>query len=100
MLAEAKMNLEMASRMVDESARAYEAGEDYEFEANVGGIKAAEYAYEAADAAIETFGVGFATEQDVERHFRDMRLFRQVPVSPQMVRNYVDQHVLGLPKSY
>ena len=101
MLAEAKMNLEMASQMVDESARAYEAGENYEFEANVGGIKAAEYAYEAIDAALETLGgMGFATEQDLERHFRDMRLFRQVPVSPQMVRNYVGQHVLGLPKSY
>lgn len=67
----------------------------------MGGIKAAEFAYEAADAAVETFGgMGFATKQDVERHFRDMRLFRQVPVSPQMVRNYVGEHVLGLPKSY
>lgn len=70
-------------------------------QANVAKYLAAEAAYAAADAAVQTHGgFGVAREYDVERYFREARLTRIVPITQQLVLNYLGEHVLGLPRSY
>ena len=70
-------------------------------QANVAKYLAAEAAYEAADAAVQTHGgFGVAREYDVERYFREARLTRLVPITQQLTLNYLGEHVLGLPRSY
>ena len=70
-------------------------------DANVAKYLAAEAAFEAADAAVQTHGgFGVAREYDVERYFREARLTRLVPVTQELALNYVGEHVLGLPRSY
>lgn len=99
-LAEAKMNLEMADTMVGKATRGYDGNDEYELAANIGGLKAAEFAFEAADTAIEVLGgMGVAKESDVERHFRDMKLFRQAPLTPQLAKNFIAKKYLDLPRS-
>ena len=70
-------------------------------EANVAKYLAAEAAFDAADAAVQTHGgFGVAREYDVERYFREARLTRLVPITQQLALNYLGEHVLGLPRSY
>jgi len=70
-------------------------------EANVAKYLAAEAAFEAADAAVQTHGgFGVAREYDVERYFREARLTRLVPVTQQLALNFLGERVLGLPRSY
>ena len=69
--------------------------------ANAAKFLAADAAYEAADAAVQTHGgFGIATEYDVERYFREARLTRLVPITQQLALNYLGENVLGLPRSY
>jgi alkylation response protein AidB-like acyl-CoA dehydrogenase len=87
--------------MVQHAARLYEAGEPAGKEANMAKLLASEAAWQAADTCMQTHGgFGFAEEYDVERKFRETRLYSVAPVSNNLVQAYVGQHVLGLPRSY
>lgn len=64
-------------------------------------LLAADASWDAANTALQTFGgFGFAAEYDVERKFRETRLYQVAPISTNMILSYVAEHVLGLPKSY
>ena len=64
-------------------------------------LLASEAAWESAEACVQTFGgFGFAEEYDVERKFRETRLYQVAPVSTNMILSYIGQHVLGMPRSY
>ena len=100
-LAEAHMRLRAAELMVREASARYDAGLPCGEEANSAKYLAADAAYRAADQAMQTFGgMGYATEYDVERYWREARLIRIAPISQEMILNYVSEHVLGLPRSY
>ncbi|MFC6838152.1 acyl-CoA dehydrogenase family protein [Halomarina ordinaria] len=102
-LAEAFARLQAAKQLTyaaaETSARDEEA--DLGAYANMAKFLAADAAFEAADAAVQTHGgFGVATEYDVDRYFREARLTRLVPITQQLVLNYVGERVLGLPRSY
>jgi acyl-CoA dehydrogenase len=100
-LARAHMSLEAADLMRWRAARLYEEGEPCGDEANMAKFLASEASFAAANAAIDTHvGFGFAAEYDVERKFRETRLYSVAPVSNNLVQAYVAEHVLGLPRSY
>ncbi|KAK9418766.1 putative acyl-dehydrogenase protein [Seiridium unicorne] len=100
-LAECWMNLESARLMIYLAGRLYDQGYvDGEY-ANAGKYLASEAAFKAADRAIMSHGgMGFAKEYHVERYMRESILSRIAPVSGEMIKNYIGQRVLGLPKSY
>jgi acyl-CoA dehydrogenase len=100
-LARAHMALEAASLMRWKAIWLYERGEPCGAEANMAKFLASEASFAAANAAVDTHGgVGFAQEYDVERKFRETRLYSVAPVSNNLVQAFVGQHVLGLPRSY
>jgi alkylation response protein AidB-like acyl-CoA dehydrogenase len=100
-LARAHMALEAASLMRWKAAWLYEAGEPCGAEANMAKFLASEASFAAANAAVDTHGgFGFAQEYDVERKFRETRLYSVAPISNNLVQAFVGQHVLGLPRSY
>ena len=100
-LADAHMRLRAAEMMVRDASARYDAGLPCGEEANSAKYLAADAAYEAADRAVQTHGgMGYATEYDVERYWREARLIRIAPISQEMILNYVAEHVLGLPRSY
>ncbi len=100
-LADAHMRLRAAEMMIREASARYDAGLPCGEEANSAKYLAADAAFQAADHAIQTHGgMGYATEYDVERYWREARLIRIAPISQEMVLNYVAEHVLGLPRSY
>jgi acyl-CoA dehydrogenase len=89
-----------AELMVKEATRKYEAGLDCGAEANMSKMLAADAAWEAANACVQTFGgFGFAEEYDVERKFRETRLYQVAPISTNLILSYVAEHVLGMPHS-
>ena len=84
-----------------QAAWLYDQGRPCGREANTAKFLAAEAGFLAADQAVQTHGgLGYAREYHVERYFREARLLRIVPVSQEMVLNYLGHHVLGLPKAY
>lgn len=100
-LADAHMRLRAAELMIRRASELYDAGLPCGEEANSAKYLAAEAAYDAADRAMQTHGgMGYATEYDVERYWREARLVRIAPISQEMILNYVSEHVLGLPRSY
>ncbi|MBS3649483.1 acyl-CoA/acyl-ACP dehydrogenase [Pseudaminobacter sp. 19-2017] len=100
-IARAYANMRAAELMVKEAARRYEAGEDCGAEANMAKMLAADASNEAANAAIQTHGgFGFAEEYDVERKFRETRLYQVAPISTNLILSYLSEHVLGMPRSY
>ena len=100
-LAHAWARLEGAWQLTLRAAWLFDRGEACGAEANAAKILAAEAGFEAADAALQTFGgFGYAKEFDVERLWREVRLYKIAPVSQQMALNYLAERVLGLPKSY
>ena len=100
-LADARMRLRGAELAVRDASARYDAGLPCGEAANTAKYLAAEAGYLAADRALQTHGgMGYATEDDVERYWREARLMRIAPVSQEMVLNYVSEHVLGLPRSY
>ena len=102
-LAAAFARLQAARHLVYGAARAVSGGEDLDAGAYANAAKylAAEAAFEAADAAVQTHGgYGVATEYDVERYFREARLARLVPITQELALNYLGERVLGLPRSY
>jgi alkylation response protein AidB-like acyl-CoA dehydrogenase len=87
--------------MVREATRKYEAGQDCGAEANMAKMLAADASWEAANACVQTHGgFGFAEEYDVERKFRETRLYQVAPISTNLILSYLAEHVLGMPRSY
>jgi acyl-CoA dehydrogenase len=79
----------------------FAAGQDCGADANIAKLLASEAAWNAAEATLQTYGgFGFAKEYDIERKWRETRLYRTAPISSNMILAYVAQHVLGLPRSY
>ena len=100
-LARAYADTRAAELMVREAARLYEADEPCGAEANMAKMLAADASFEAANACIQTYGgYGFAEEYDIERKFRETRLYQVAPVSTNLILAYLAEHVLGLPRSY
>jgi alkylation response protein AidB-like acyl-CoA dehydrogenase len=90
-----------AELMVREAAELYQAGGNVGAEANMAKMLAADASWAAADMCVQTHGgFGFAEEYDVERKFRETRLYQVAPISTNMILSYVAEHVLGLPRSY
>jgi acyl-CoA dehydrogenase len=100
-IARCYINMRAAELMVREAAALYEAGKDCGAEANMAKHLAAEASWAAADMCVQTHGgFGFAEEFDIERKFRETRLYTVAPISTNLVLSYIAEHVLGLPRSY
>jgi acyl-CoA dehydrogenase len=100
-IARAYIGMRAAELMVREAAALYEAGKDCGAEANMAKHLAAEASWAAADMCVQTHGgFGFAEEFDIERKFRETRLYTVAPISTNLVLSYIAEHVLGLPRSY
>lgn len=100
-IAKAYANMRAAELMVREAVRLYEAGENAGAEANMAKMLAADASFEAANACIQTHGgFGFAEEYDIERKFRETRLYQVAPISTNLILSYLAEHVLGMPRSY
>ncbi len=100
-IARAYAQMRAAELMVHEAAREYEAGADVGPVANMAKLLAADASWFAADMCLQTHGgFGFAEEYDVERKFRETRLYQVAPISTNMILSYLAEHVLGLPRSY
>ena len=90
-----------AELMVHHAARVYDQGGNPGEEANMAKLLASEASWAAADMCVQTFGgFGFAEEYDVERKFREARLYTVAPISTNLILSYLAEHVLGLPRSY
>jgi len=100
-IAKAYASMRAAELMVREATRKYEAGLDCGAEANMAKMLAADASWEAANACVQTHGgFGFAEEYDVERKFRETRLYQVAPISTNLILSFVAEHVLGMPRSY
>ena len=100
-IARAYMATRAAALMVERAAALYEQGQPCGAEANMAKQLAAEASWQAADTCLQTHGgFGFAEEYDVERKFRETRLYQVAPISTNLVLSYLAEHVLGLPRSY
>jgi alkylation response protein AidB-like acyl-CoA dehydrogenase len=100
-IARCYMQMRAAELMVHEAAALYEAGEDCGEQANMAKQLAAETSWAAADMCVQTHGgFGFAEEFDIERKFRETRLYQVAPISTNLVLSFIAEHVLGMPRSY
>ena len=100
-IARAYANMRAAELMVREALRLYEAGQNPGAEANMAKMLAADASFEAANVCVQTHGgFGFAEEYDIERKFRETRLYQVAPISTNLILAYLAEHVLGMPRSY
>lgn len=100
-IAEARIEIEAANLMRYQAARLFDAGQPCGPQANMAKYLAAKASWEAANACIQFHGgFGFATEYDVERKFRETRLYQVAPISTNLILSYVAEHMLGLPRSF
>ena len=100
-IARAYAQMRAAEQILREAIRLYDAGENPGEEANLAKMLAAEASWAAAEVCVQTHGgFGFAEEYDVERKFRETRLYQVAPISTNLILSYVGEHVLGLPRSY
>lgn len=100
-IARAYAQMRAAELLVHEGLRKYESGENCGEEANMSKMLAAEASWAAGEACVQTHGgFGFAAEYDIERKFRETRLYQVAPISTNMILSFVAEHVLGLPRSY
>jgi acyl-CoA dehydrogenase len=100
-IARAHAEAEAAKLMVYHAAALYEAGEACGAEANMAKLLASEASWKAADTCLQTHGgFGFATEYDVERKFRETRLYQVAPISTNLILAFIGEHVLKMPRSY
>jgi alkylation response protein AidB-like acyl-CoA dehydrogenase len=100
-IARAYVQMTAASLMVDHAAALFEAGQSCGTEANMAKLSASEASWFAADVALQTHGgFGFAEEYDIERKFRETRLYQVAPISTNLILSHVATHVLDLPKSF
>jgi acyl-CoA dehydrogenase len=100
-IARAHVSVEAADLMRIRAAELFDRGEPCGAEANMAKLLAADASWEAANAAVQTFGgFGFAEDYDIERKFRETRLYQVAPISTNLILTCVAEHVLGLPRSY
>lgn len=100
-IAQAYANVRAADLMRYEGARLFDAGEPCGAEANLAKLLAADASWQAANACLQTYGgFGFATEYDIERKFRETRLYQVAPISTNLILSFVGEHVLGMPRSF
>lgn len=100
-IAKAYIDIEAADLMRYKATELFDAGKPCGKEANMAKYLAAEASWKAANAALQTHGgFGFAEEYDIERKFRETRLYQVIPVSTNLILSYVAEHVLGMPRSY
>jgi acyl-CoA dehydrogenase len=100
-IARAHVNVEAADLMRIDAAGRFDRGEACGAQANMAKLLAADASWEAANVAVQTHGgFGFAEDYDIERKFRETRLFQVAPISTNLILAYVAEHVLGLPRSY
>ena len=100
-IARAYVQLSAAAEMATKAARMFDDGETAGTEANMAKMLASEASWAAADMCIQTHGgFGFAEEYDIERKFRETRLYQVAPISTNLILSHVATHVLGLPKSF
>ena len=100
-IARSYIELEAAAGMVDKAAALFDEGKSCGSEANMAKLLASEASWKAADVCLQTHGgFGFAEEYDIERKFRETRLYQVAPISTNLSLSHVATHVLGLPKSF
>jgi acyl-CoA dehydrogenase len=100
-IARAYAQMRAAELMVHKAAELFEAGENCGEQANMAKMLAAEASWAAAEAAVQTHGgFGFAEEFDIERKFRETRLYQVAPISTNLILSFIAEHVLGMPRSY
>ncbi|OYD60206.1 UNVERIFIED_ORG: acyl-CoA dehydrogenase [Burkholderia sp. CF145] len=100
-IARSYINVEAANLMRFEAARRFDAHEPCGAQANMAKLLAADASWEAANACLQFHGgFGFAAEYDIERKFRETRLYQVAPISTNLILSYVAEHILGLPRSF
>jgi acyl-CoA dehydrogenase len=100
-IAQAYIDVRAADLMRFEAARLFDHGQSCGAEANMSKLLAAKASWEAANVALQTYGgFGFAKEYDVERKFRETRLYQIAPISTNLILSYIGQHILGMPRSF
>jgi len=100
-IAKSFVAIEAANLMRFDSCARYDAGQDCGAQANMAKLLAADASWEAANACIQTHGgFGFAREYDIERKFRETRLYQVAPISTNLILSYVGEHILGMPRSF
>jgi len=100
-IARSHVNIEAADLMRFRAAELYDTGKKCGAEANMAKLLAADASWEAANVTLQTHGgFGFAEEYDVERKFRETKLYQVAPISTNLILSYVAEHILGLPRSY
>ncbi|WP_316013567.1 acyl-CoA dehydrogenase family protein [Roseobacter sp. HKCCA0434] len=100
-IARAHVAVESAAHSVDHAMRLFDAGQPCGAEANMAKMVASEASWQAGDTCLQTHGgYGFAEEYDVERKFRETRLYQVAPISTNLILSHVAEHVLGLPRSF
>ena len=100
-IARAYANVRAADLMRYEAARLFDEGKPAGAEANMAKLLAADASWEAGNVCLQTFGgFGFAAEYDVERKFRETRLYQVAPISTNLILSYIGEHVLGMPRSF
>jgi len=100
-IAKSYAQMRAAELMVSQSLRLYEAGGNPGEEANIAKLLAADASWAAAEACLQTFGgFGFAEEYDVERKYRETRLYQIAPISTNLILSYIAEHILDMPRSY
>lgn len=100
-IAEAHVQAEAAGLMVEKAATCFDSDQPCGAEANMAKLLASEASWHAGDVCMQTFGgFGFAAEYNIERKFREARLYRTAPVSTNLILSHVGTHVLGMPKSF
>ena len=100
-IADAFIETEAANLMRFKACSLFDAGQPCGGEANMAKYLAAKASWEAANVCLQTHGgFGFANEYDIERKFRETRLYQVAPISTNLILSYVAEHVLGLPRSF
>jgi acyl-CoA dehydrogenase len=100
-IARAYAEMRAAELMTHEAARLFDAGEPCGAEANMAKMLAADASWHAADTCLQTHGgYGFAREFDIERKFRETRLYQVAPISTNLILSFISEHVLGMPRSF
>ena len=100
-IARSYTNVRAADLMRYEAARLFEAGAPCGAEANMAKLLAADASWEAGNVCLQTHGgFGFAAEYDVERKFRETKLYQVAPISTNLILSYIGEHVLGMPRSF
>lgn len=100
-IARAYVNVEAANLMRFRAASLFDSGQPCGAEANMAKLLAADASWEAANVAVQTHGgFGFAAEYDIERKFRETKLYQVAPISTNLILSFIGEHVLGMPRSF